>query len=140
MPRKGLKPRLLLADDNTDVLQETARLLSQELELVGTTGSGIGLIQAAQRFRPDIIVSDANMPDISGIEATRQILASGYCPAIVIFSISREAEVVEAAFRAGALGYVLKEDAGEDLINAIRSAIQGERFYSSGLRTAKIDL
>jgi DNA-binding NarL/FixJ family response regulator len=119
------------------VLQETAKLLSVQMELVGTATDGIGLIRAAQRLRPDVIVTDIHIPEMSGIEATPPNTRLRLLPRHRSLSVTREAELIEAALAAGALGYVFKENAAEDLINAVRSAIEGKRFFPSGMRTAK---
>ena len=126
--------RLLVGEDNADILQETRDLLSQDFDLVDTARNGIGLVAAAQRLKPDVVVTDISMPDLDGIEASRRILELGCCKTIIVVSVANNPEIVKAAFDAGIRGYVLKENAGEELIRAVRCAAEGKLFLSSGLR------
>ncbi len=136
MPVSGTKVRLLLGEDNIDILRETRALLSEEFDLVATAEDGIRLVAAAQKSRPDVVVTDISMPELNGIEASRRILELGCCKAVVILSVTNSPEIVITAFDAGIRGYVLKENAGEELISAIHSAVQGRVFLSSGIASA----
>jgi DNA-binding NarL/FixJ family response regulator len=127
------KLRVLVAEDNSTVLQETRNLLRDEFELVAAVENGLRLIAAAEEFKPDIVVTDINMPELNGIEAGRQILALGCCKNIVVLSVSNSPEIVRLAFEAGIRGYVLKENAGEELISAIYATARGKVFRSSGI-------
>jgi DNA-binding NarL/FixJ family response regulator len=131
----GTRVRLLLADDNADFLRETRDLLSEDFDLLATAQNGLRLVAAAQQLKPDIVVTDISMPELNGIEAGRRILKLGVCKAVIILSVVNAPEIVRTAFDAGIRGYVLKENAGEELISAIRSAIQGDVFLSSGIRS-----
>jgi DNA-binding NarL/FixJ family response regulator len=128
-----IKVRLLLADDHAEVLLESRNLLLREFNVVATAVNGAALVAAAQEFRPDIVVTDIGMPRLNGIEAARRILDMGLANAIVVLTIHNSPEIVKAALDAGILGYVLKENAGEELSTAIRSALRGEVFLSAGL-------
>lgn len=131
MEASNNKLRVLVADDNSTVLQETRDLLCRDFDLVATAENGIHLIAAATEFKPDIVVTDINMPKLDGIEASRRILALGCCKNIVVLSATSSPEIVRIAFEAGIRGYVLKEDAGEELVQAIYAAACGKVFLSS---------
>lgn len=123
------RARLVVAEDNADVLQEMRKMLSPDFDLVATAENGLALLAAAERFKPDIVVTDISMPDLSGIDAAKKALEHGYCNAVVIFSNNDSPDIVRAALDAGARGYVLKAQ-GEDLIDAIYAAVQGKMFLS----------
>lgn len=127
------KPRLLLADDHRDILEEVSNLLIREFDVIGTVHDGISLIKAAQDLAPDIVVTDIKMPRLSGIEASRRILDLHLCKAVIALTVYKDPQLVRTAFEAGICGYVLKESAGEELIRAVRSALQGRVFVSEGI-------
>ena len=131
MQASNSKLRVLLGEDNSDILQHTKTLLSEEFDLVATVEDGRRLLAAAERFKPDIVVTDIGMPELNGIEASRRILELGYCQAIIAFSVENSPEFVKTAFKAGIRGYVLKEEAAQELVSAIRAVAQGDIFVSS---------
>jgi DNA-binding NarL/FixJ family response regulator len=131
----GTRLKVLLGEDNPAILQETRNLLADEFELAGAAENGTSLVAAAQRINPDIVVADIRMPELDGIEACRRILELRCCRAAVILSVSNSPELVNAAFDAGISAYVLKDDAGEELIRAIYAAVQGKGFVSSGIHS-----
>lgn len=133
MPGVGTRLRLVLGEDNADIVWEIRNLLSPDFDVVATAENGVCLVAAAERLKPDIIVTDINMPGMNGIEAGRRIRALGYCEAIVILSATNDPEIVQATLEAGICGYVLKENAGEELASAIESAVKGRPFLSSGI-------
>lgn len=133
----GSRLRLVLADDNAEVLRQTCDLLSPEFELVAIVENGSGLLAAAQQYKPDAIVTDISMPELNGLDASRRILALGCCTTIIILSVNNDPEIVRTACNLGVRGYVLKENAGEDLIVAIRSAVRGELFLSAAIRQSR---
>ena len=135
MPLTGSRVRLVLGDDNSDLLQETCALLGREFDIVATAGNGIALVVAAQELKPDVIVTDISMPELNGIEASRQILERGYCDKVLILSVMNNPEIIKSAFEAGIAGYVLKENAGEELVHAIRCAVDGKTFVSAPIRS-----
>jgi DNA-binding NarL/FixJ family response regulator len=91
------------------------------------------MIEAAGLMHPDVLVVDVAMPRLNGIEAVRRLCPSTL-PAIVFFSSHGDASLMEQAFAAGGLGYVLKGSAAEDLPLAIRAALRGETFVSPSLK------
>ena len=127
-----MKPwRILLADDHAVVIEGLRRILDRpEFEVVGVADDGCTLLQAAIRLQPDVIVCDIVMPSLNGIEATRKIHAENLKPKIIFLTMRPESAYASAAFAAGASGYVLKSDAGEDLIVAISEALNGRTYIS----------
>lgn len=125
------RPRLVIADDHQDLLQEITTLLRAEFEVVGSARDGATLIHLAGNLKPDVVITDFKMPDISGITAGSILLERGFCKAIVLLTIYRDPQLVGNALRSGIRGFVLKMKAGEDLIPAIHSALRGETYVSS---------
>src|ERR1700694_1252476 len=128
------KPRLVLADDHADVLEEIHSLLEAEFCVVCSAANGLDLVQAVLETKPDGVVTDFEMPGLNGIEAGREIARLSLCKSLVILSMHNDPQLVLKALESGALGYVLKEDAGEELVAAVQAALQGERYLSRGVR------
>ena len=124
--------RVFWADDHVTTLQAVRVLLESRFDLVGTAMDGQQALEAVRTLRPDVVVLDVSMPELSGIEVARHLLASEEeeQPAIVFLTIHSDAAIVEAALETGALGYVLKTSAGQDLLNAIEQVLAGRRFIS----------
>ena len=122
--------RLLLVDDNPDVLRQVIRLVPSEFEVVFTLTDGAGLSGAMEAHRPDIIVLDVTLPGLSGIALARQLKTAG-CPAKVVFlTVHSDPDYVRVALAAGAIGYVVKTRLSLDLVPALQAAFQGTRFIS----------
>jgi DNA-binding NarL/FixJ family response regulator len=128
-----VKPRVLIADDNDEIVEQVQATVCKDFEVVGVVSNGQALIEAATQIRPDAIVCDISMPVLNGLEAVRRLKERGATAAIVFLTIYRDAEFVEAAFCTGALGYVLKVHLNSDLIPAIKSALAGKRFVSPSI-------
>lgn len=131
---------VLLADDHIMVRDGLRYILEAagDMEIIGLASNGKEAVAQAGRGCPDIAVIDISMPVMDGIEATKQILAM--CPdtRIVTLSMYHTEEYVQRAVDAGALGYVLKEGAGTELVEAVRSLHAGKRYFSP--QVAKYDL
>src|SRR5499433_179116 len=130
--RKPMKrrTRVMLADDHAIVAQGLATLLKDHFDLVGTVGNGDELIDAARKLRPDVIVADIAMPVLSGLEALRRLKAMRSEAKVIFLTMHADAQLATEAFRAGASGYVVKQSAGEELIAAIREALQGRTYLT----------
>jgi DNA-binding NarL/FixJ family response regulator len=124
--------RILIADDHAVVRDGLQALLakSPDFEIIGTAASGREAVEGALRDNPDVVVMDIGMPELGGIEAARLLRERGLGCRIVILSMHLSAEHVFRALRAGALGYVAKESAGEEVAEAIRAVAAGRRYLS----------
>ena len=125
------RPRVLLADDHRIVAEGLRRLLEDAFDLVGTVGDGHALLEAAAALEPDVIVCDIAMPVLNGLDAVRQLKRNGVTAKIVFLTMYADTHLVTEAFRAGAAGYVLKHSAGEELVAAIRDALQGRTYVTA---------
>lgn len=124
--------RVLIADDHAAMRSAAIGVLGSSCEIVGELDSGEGVLAAAAATNPDIIVLDITMPGLDGIEAARRLIAAGSTAKIVMLTVHSDPGMVRAALEAGATGYVVKSLLATDLIEAIRLAMQGERFVSPG--------
>jgi two-component system response regulator NreC len=129
---KATKMRILLADDHTILRAGLKMMLNAQpdMEVIGEVQDGRHAMQEAQRLQPDIVLMDITMPDINGIEATRQIKKLLPEIKVLILTMHEHDEYVFQALRAGASGYMLKEAAATELIAALR-VIQSGQFYLS---------
>jgi DNA-binding NarL/FixJ family response regulator len=124
------RPRVLLADDHALLLDGLKKLLEQEYDLVGTAANGRALVAAARRLQPDIVVLDISMPLLNGIDAARQVREAVPTAKLVFLTVHADSAYVEEAFRAGALGYVLKHTAARELFVALRKVSRGRAYIS----------
>ena len=129
------RPTILLADDYVAFFDVLRRLLEPEFEVIGTVEDGQALIDAAIRLIPDIIVSDIGMPNISGLEALRHLIAIQPHVRFIFLTIYNEPAFIEEAQRAGASGYVDKSRMDSELVPAIRKALREGEFYISKFGT-----
>jgi DNA-binding NarL/FixJ family response regulator len=122
------KISVLLVDDHSLVRRGFRRMLEDEADLtvVGEAGDGTEAVRLAQELKPDVIVMDCAMPGMSGLIATRQILATSPKQAILMLSMHSEETLVRQALDAGAKGYVLKNAVDLELPSAIRKVAAGE--------------
>ena len=124
------RPRLLLADDHTLVLQGIGKLLEEEFELVGTVEDGHALLYAAEQLQPDVILLDISMPLLNGIDACRQLVKSLPKAKVIFLTMHKDVAYVEEALGAGAAGYLLKNSAASELIGAIHAVLSGQRYVT----------
>lgn len=129
--------RLLLADDHALMLEGLLRLLSGEFEVVGTVTNGRAVLEEAKRLNPDVIVLDVSMPELNGIETARRLGTVLPSAKIVFVTQQLDPAYVHAAFAAGAMGYVAKQSAAKDLVEAIRLALN-DRYYVTPLVNQEI--
>jgi DNA-binding NarL/FixJ family response regulator len=119
------RPRVLLADDYEPLLAAWRRLLEPACEVVGAVRDGRALLAAALALTPDVIIADLAMPEMSGLDACREIRNTVPHARIVVVTAGGDEWVARAAFRAGASAFVLKHSAADDLLTAVHSALQG---------------
>lgn len=127
------KIRVLLADDHGDVLDTVARLLVPEFDVVGAVTDGYGLLSAAERLKPDVVIVDISMPILNGIEAVRRLMESGSQAQVVFLTVHESSDYVRAALATGALGYVVKPRLGVDLNVAIKEVHAGRSYLSPSI-------
>jgi len=125
--------RLVIAEDETVVRTMLARLLEMEddIEVVGAAPDGETALNIVRHQKPDVLLTDIQMPRLTGIELTQQLKAEMPEIAIVILTVYRDDAKVFDAIKAGALGYVLKDSPPEETVAAIRAAARGEALLSS---------
>lgn len=132
-----MRTKVLVADDHTMVADGLGRIVADVAELLGPVHDGSQLVDAVHRLKPDIVVSDVEMPALSGIDAMRRVRAEGASARFIFLTVHRSPELAAEALRSGASGYLLKEDAGEELLGAIR-AVAGGRTYLTPRLTAHV--
>ena len=131
--------RVLVVDDHQVVRRSICSLLSQDatIEVVCQTASGEDSVTKAAELKPDIVLMDISLPEISGIEAARQIRAVSPASRIIFLSQHNALQMVEEALRHGH-GYVTKLDASSQLLEAIRAVRDGKEFVSRGIARAEL--
>ncbi len=127
--------RVLVADDQSMVRAGFRMLLSQEqdIEVVAEASNGLEAVDKAARFRPTVALMDIRMPELDGLQATRRILAADCAARILILTTFDLDEYVYEALRAGASGFVLKDDPPEQLLAAIRTVAGGDALLSPSI-------
>jgi DNA-binding NarL/FixJ family response regulator len=133
---------IVLADDHAIVCDGLRALIERQsdLRVVAIARDGWEAIRLTEDFAPAVLVMDIAMPNLNGIEAANRITARPGAPRIVIHSMHATNEHVHRAFEAGALGYLLKESAGWELLDAIGTVVRGKRYVSFNLREQVRDL
>ena len=109
-----------------------------ELQIGGEAPDGLEAVGKAEELRPDLILLDIGLPTLNGIEAARRIRKLSPESKILFLSQESSADVVQEAFRLGALGYVAKTDAGSELLTAVNAVLRGETFASSSLAESNV--
>jgi two-component system, NarL family, response regulator NreC len=125
--------RILIADDH-EVVREGARILLEReagWEVCGTAKTGREAIEQAEKLRPDVVVLDMGMPDLNGLDATRQIKRILPKTELLIFTAHEQEELIQEVFEAGVKSYILKSDAGLHLVDAVRALSQHKPFFTS---------
>jgi DNA-binding NarL/FixJ family response regulator len=127
------KIRVLLADDNRQILEYVNKFLSANgCQVIGMVTDGQSAVDASARLVPDVLVLDVSMPILNGIQAARRILEVNASLKIVFLTVQRDPDTCRAALETSACGYVLKPRLASDLIPAIELAKEGRRFVSQG--------
>lgn len=120
------RPRLLLADDHRETRVLLRSLLQVEFDVIADVQDGSALVSAAEQLLPDVIVTDISMPGLDGLAAAIAILRSNPAARIVFVTVHKDRILVERGLAAGALGFVLKLEAGDELIPAVHAALRGD--------------
>jgi DNA-binding NarL/FixJ family response regulator len=127
------KTRLVLCDDHGLILEGLRRVLEPEFEIAGLASSGAEVVQQANLLKPDIVLLDISMPGLNGIEAAHLIRKADAAIKLVFLSQKTERSYVDAAFRAGAAGYLVKGSMVNELVPALRAVAAGEYYISPSL-------
>ena len=124
--------RVLLVDDHREVRERLRILLMEELgiELVGEAVNGLEALEMLQRLSVDVVLIDLNLPEINGIETAKRILLEDPGIRVVIISLQSDPSYVKAGFRAGVTGYLLKDCAFEELVEAVHIVAAGGSYVS----------
>jgi len=126
---------VLLADDNPVILSHVRKLLGRngQYEVVGAITDGGAVLPEYSRLRPDVIVLDISMGELSGIEVARTLVESGCNAKIVFLTVHEDSDFLNAAMGAGGSAYVVKSRVSTDLMSAIDAALSGKLFVSSSM-------
>jgi two-component system response regulator NreC len=133
--------RILLADDHTLVRQGLRKVLEErpEWQVVAEAGDGREAVRLAEQFKPDICILDVAMPLLNGIEATRQIARRVPTARVLVLSMYSDEAYVAQILQAGAAGYLLKDSADVDLIQAVSEVARGKSFFSPPIARVMLD-
>jgi len=132
--------RIVLADDHHIVRQGLRALLEREgMKVIAEADDGRAAVELAQTHKPDVVILDLTMPLLNGLEAGREILHNSYATAVILLTVHTEEHQIAMALRAGIRGYLLKTQAAEDLVHAIREVMRGEIYLSPGVSRIVVD-
>jgi len=124
------RPRVLLGDDHTLVLDGFRKLLEDQCEIVGVAEDGRTLVRMAQELGPDIVTLDISMPHLNGVDAAKKLKKILPRTKLIFVTMHADPAYVNEAFKAGASGYLLKRSAGSELRQAIQSVMEGQCYVT----------
>lgn len=125
--------KIILADDHLIVAQGVAGLLKNDHDIIAIAQSGEALIELVKLHKPELVITDVSMGDMTGIAAAAMIKRIDKEVKIICLTMHKEQEYAEGAFAAGVLGYVLKNEATEELIEAVACVLKGEKYLSTSI-------
>jgi two-component system, NarL family, response regulator NreC len=127
----GALATVLLADDHAIVTDGLARILTEAaFDVVGAVRDGQTLVEDARRLHPDVIITELSMPRLSGLEALARLKSEHLDSKVIVLTMHHDAGLAADAIRGGACGFLLKESAGEELVAAIRHALEGNVYIT----------
>ena len=129
------KIRVLLADDHATILAQVRSILGEAFDVVGGVRNGRDAVEEVQRLDPDVLVIDISMPVLNGLQAVSELQSKKCRTKVVFLTVHEDQDYIDAAFSAGASGYVIKSRVTTDLIPAIREALEGHRSISRPMST-----
>jgi DNA-binding NarL/FixJ family response regulator len=137
-----LNIRVLVADDHAIVREGLGIMLGNQpdMEVVGLATNGREAIRMVDQYQPDVAVMDISMPELNGIEAIQQMLPSHPRMKVIVLSIHETKPYVYRALKAGAKGYLIKETAGLEVVDAVRAVYRGERYLSQRISDLLTDV
>lgn len=124
------RPRLMLADDHTILVEAFRKLLEPHYEVVGTVPDGRALVETAPSLNPDVVVVDIGMPLMNGLEAAWRLKEKLPNVKLIFLTMNDDPDLAVEAMRSGASGYLLKSSAAEELLRAIHLALKGKRYVT----------
>jgi DNA-binding NarL/FixJ family response regulator len=127
------KIRVLIADDHEAMLEQVRSILSKDFDVVGAVGNGRDVLTEVEGFDPDVLVIDISMPVLNGLQTAARLMSKKCRTRIVFLTVHDDQDYVDAAFAAGASGYVTKSQVMTDLVPAIREALSGRSYVSNSL-------
>ena len=132
------RPRIILADDHTLILDALKSLIEPEFDVVGTFADGFSLVEGAAELKPNVVVLDVGMPRMNGLNAGERLRRMMPLVKLVYLTMNQDPDIAGEAFRLGASAYVLKNSAGQELLQAIRKVVRGG-YYVTPLMTEGMD-
>jgi DNA-binding NarL/FixJ family response regulator len=134
--------RVLIADDQTLFRNGLARLLDEDprVEVIGQAVDGRDVVKQAAKFKPDVILMDLKMPNVDGIEATRQIVEADPAVKVVMLTTFETDSQVIQALKAGASGYVLKDSTAQAIVSSIVAVMSGERVMAGAVANRVLEM
>lgn len=133
--------KVIIVDDHA-VIREGLQMLLQsdpDIKVIATCSTGIDAISETRKLKPDVVVMDISMPDMDGIEATRHLAELELSAKVIILSMHGSTEHVQRALKAGAVGYLLKQSAGMEVIKAVKAVNAGKRYLSEKIADILFD-
>ena len=134
------RPRILLADEHVLIQEGLRRMLEPQHNIVDAVSDGRALVDAALRLKPDLIILDVTMPLLSGIEAARQIRKRLPRVRLLFLTVHANPAYLREALSAGATGYILKSSTREQILDAVKTVLAGQRYLSHGVVAEDFDL
>ena len=133
MKKKGI----LVADDHRIVVEGLRRILEPEFEILGAVEDGRALVESVERLKPDAVIADISMPLLNGLEAIRQIKANQPKMKVIVLTMHTDATYVTEAYNAGANAYLVKQSAAGEMLNIVRSVLQGINYNNRRFQDAQ---
>lgn len=130
----GARPRIIVGDDHTLLLDALTVLLAQVGEVVGTASDGDALLALLDQVNPDLVITDLTMPGVSGFDVLRAIRERRASVPVLVLTMHSDIGTLRTAMAAGAAGYLLKSAASAELADAVRTIMAGERYIPPSLR------
>jgi DNA-binding NarL/FixJ family response regulator len=134
------RPKVLIADDHSMVIDGLRSLLEPEFEVVGAVNDGRAVLPEVRKLQPDVVVIDISMPLLNGLDCTRQLHDTGCTAKILILTMHMDATLAQEALAAGASGYLLKSSPGSELKGALRDVLQGRTYLSPGVTRDAVEI
>lgn len=122
--------KVLVADDHTILAEGLKGLMEKDYDLIGIVADGRALVEAANRLKPDIVVTDISMPLLNGLDAMRQLKKEGTNARFIFLTMHANPQYATEAFRAGANGYLLKQSAADEFLAAMREVLKGRTYIT----------